>query len=227
MTASKRVYRSPLREDQARRTRAAVLDAAGACFLERGYAATTMRDVATRAGVSVQTVFGQGSKAGLLLACVDRAVVGDDDAVPLAEREPFVRFMTAPDLDGKLAAMGQLARRYVPQTLPMIWVFTDAAAGDPEIAQAWAEYEQRRRTDVRALVSALEPWLRRDLDVERATDIYWAFFCEAPARGLIRGLGWTVDQYADLLVDTLRRLLLDEPTTPAQGPNRTSAPTGR
>ena len=53
MTEGKRVYRSPLREEQARQTRAAVLDAAGACFLERGYAATTMRDVATRAQVSV------------------------------------------------------------------------------------------------------------------------------------------------------------------------------
>ena len=209
MTASKRVYRSPLREEQARRTRAAVLDAAGACFLERGYAATTMKDVATRADVSVQTVFGQGSKASLLLACVDRAVVGDDEAVPLAERDLFVRFMTAPDLEDKLTALRQITRRHVPQTLPMIWVFADAAAGDAEIGRAWAEYEQRRRTDVRAMVGALEPWLRRDLDVERATDVYWAFFSDAPARSLIQGLGWTVEQIVELLTDSLRRLLLE------------------
>jgi AcrR family transcriptional regulator len=209
MTEGKRLYRSPLREEQAQRTRAAVLDAAGGCFLERGYAATTMKDVATRAGVSVQTVFGQGSKASLLLACVDRALVGDDEAAPLAEREPFLRLLTAPDLDGKVAALGQFARRHITQTLPMIWVFTDAAAGDAEISQAWAEYERRRRTDVRALVGALEPWLRRDLDVERATDIYWALFSDATARSLVRGLGWTVDQVADLLDDALRRLLLE------------------
>jgi AcrR family transcriptional regulator len=209
MTEGKRVYRSPLREEQARRTRSAVLDAAGACFLDHGYAATTMRDVAARAGVSVQTVFGQGSKASLLLACVDRAVVGDDEAVPFAEREVFVRFLTAPDLDDKLAALTEITRRHVPQTLPMIWVFVDAAAGDAEIAAAWAEYEQRRRTDVRALVGALAPWLRRDLDVGRAADIYWAFFSEAPARSLVHGLGWTVDEIADLLTDTLRRLLLE------------------
>ena len=30
----------------------------GQCFLDRGYAATTMRDIAKAAGVSVQTVFG-------------------------------------------------------------------------------------------------------------------------------------------------------------------------
>ena len=45
-----------------------MLDAAGRCFVDKGYAGTTMRDVADAAGVSVQTVFGQGSKASLLLA---------------------------------------------------------------------------------------------------------------------------------------------------------------
>jgi AcrR family transcriptional regulator len=62
-----------LRAEQAQRTRAGVLEAAGRCFVARGYAGTTMRDIAEAAGVSVQTVFGQGSKAALLLASVDRA----------------------------------------------------------------------------------------------------------------------------------------------------------
>jgi hypothetical protein len=71
----------------------------------------------------VQTVFGQGSKAALLLGCVDRAVVGDDEAVALAAREPFVRFVEAPDLPGKLAAFRDLSRRYIPQTRPIAVVF--------------------------------------------------------------------------------------------------------
>lgn len=208
MTAGKRVYRSPLREEQARRTRAAVLDAAGRCFLDRGYAATTMRDIADAAGVSVQTVFGQGSKAALLLGCVDRAVVGDDDAVALAAREPFARFLDAPDRAGKLAAFGDLARRYIPQSSPMGVVFAAAAAGDPEIAEAWAEYERRRRADTRVLVASLEPWLREGLDVEAATDILWGAFSDFTIEALMRRRGWTLDRYADFLVDAVERLLL-------------------
>jgi AcrR family transcriptional regulator len=208
MTAGKRVYRSPLREEQARRTRTSVLDAAGRCFLGRGYAATTMRDIAIQAGVSVPTVFGLGSKAALLLACVDRAVVGDDEAVPLAARSSFVRFVQAPDLEGKLAALGELARGYTPRLMPMIGVFADAAAGDAEIAAAWAVYEDRRRQDMRAMVGTLEPWLREDLDVERATDVYWAVFSDRLSRNLLGVRGWTVDEYADFVVDTVRRLLL-------------------
>jgi AcrR family transcriptional regulator len=209
VTEGKRVYRSALRAEQARRTRAAVLDAATRCFLAKGYAATTMKDVAAEAGVSVQTVFGQGSKASLLLGCVDRAVVGDDEEVPLAQRELFVRLVSAPDRDIKLAAAREMARTYVPLTVPTIRVFADAAAADGEIAEAWAEYERRRFQDARVLVASFEPWLRKGLDVDRATEIFWALFSHAPAATLVWERGWTVEEYADFLVDAVARLLLD------------------
>jgi AcrR family transcriptional regulator len=209
MSEGKRVYRSTLRAEQARRTRAAVLDAAARCFLDKGYASTTMKDVAAEAGVSVQTVFGQGSKASLLLGCVDRAVVGDDDDVPFAARELFVRVVSAPDLASKLAAAREMVRTYVPLTVPMIRVFADAAAGDAEIATAWAEYERRRLEDQRVLVGSFEPWLREGLDVDAATEIFWALFSHTPAVTLVWERGWSVDEYADFLVDAVGRLLLD------------------
>ncbi|TFV81360.1 TetR/AcrR family transcriptional regulator [Blastococcus sp. CT_GayMR20] len=209
MTAGKRVYRSPLREEQARQTRVAVLEAAGECFLDRGYAATTMRDIADAAGVSVQTVFGQGSKASLLLACVDRAVVGDDEAVALAAREPFVRFVEATDPAGKLAALADMARRYIPQAIPTIGDFARAAAVDREIAAAWEEYEQRRRRDARALIGSLGPWLRTGMDVETATDVFWGLFSNAPVEALMGRRGWSLERYVDFVVDSVERLLLD------------------
>src|SRR4051812_8171408 len=209
MAEGKRVYHSPLRAEQARRTRAAVLDAAGRCFLEKGYAATTMKDVAARAGVSVQTVFGQGSKASLLLACVDRAVVGDDEEAPLAQRELFVRLVQAPDRADKLAAVRELVLQYVPEAVPMLQVFAAAAAGDGEIAEAWAEYERRRFADQRVLIGSFEPWLRDGLDADRAAEISWGLFTHVPVLNLMRGRGWTLEQYADFLVDALERLLLD------------------
>jgi AcrR family transcriptional regulator len=209
MAGGKRIYRSPLRAEQAQRTRAAVLDAAGRCFLERGYAATTMKDVAAEAGVSVQTVFGQGSKASLLLACVDRAVVGDDEDVPFRQRALFQRVLQAPERADKLDAAREMARTYVPLTVPMIRAFADAAAGDAEIAEAWAEYERRRFQDAGVLIGAFEPWLREGLDPDRATEIFWALFSHVPIGNLVRERGWSVDEYADFLVDAVERLLLD------------------
>ena len=127
MTEGKRVYRSALRTEQAQRTRAAILDAAAGRFVERGYARTTMRDIARAADVSVQTVFAQGSKASLLLAAVDRALVGDDEAAPLLQRELFQRLFAASDRAEKLGVFREIARVYVPQTGPIMKAFGAAA----------------------------------------------------------------------------------------------------
>jgi AcrR family transcriptional regulator len=208
VSEGKRVYRSALRAEQAQRTRAAVLDAAGRCFVDKGYAGTTMRDVADAAGVSVQTVFGQGSKASLLLACVDRAVVGDDEQAPLLAREGMVRLISSRDRAEKLRLLRETALRFVPQTGPMLKVFADAASVDPEIAAAFAEYGRRRYQDYRALVESFGPWLREGLDVDRATDIFWAVFDHTASDTLIDARGWTLEEYCDWLVDSVERLLL-------------------
>ena len=91
----------------------------------------------------------------------------------------------------------------------MIQVFADAAAGDAEIAEAWAEYERRRLQDGRVMIASFAPWLREGLDVDRATEVFWALFSHAPITNLVRVRGWTVDAYVDFLVDSLDRVLLD------------------
>jgi hypothetical protein len=88
-------------------------------------------------------------------------------------------------------------------------VFSAAAVGDAEIAEAWAEYERRRHLDNRILIGAFEPWLREGLDVDRANDIFWAVFTHVPADNLMRGRGWSLEEYADFLVDAVERLLLN------------------
>ena len=82
-----RRYRSPRREQQARRTRARIIAAAADRFLARGYAATTMRAVAADAGVALPTVeLVFGTKARLLKAVIDTAIAGDDEPVPMLAR---------------------------------------------------------------------------------------------------------------------------------------------
>ena len=54
---SKRTYRSPRREQQARATRLAILEAAHRLFTSDGYTATTMQAVAAKADVATKTVY--------------------------------------------------------------------------------------------------------------------------------------------------------------------------
>src|SRR5213083_2359267 len=63
----KRRYESAHRQEQARQTRRAILDAAAMLFVDPGYAATPLTAVAAEAGVAVQTVYAVfGSKGNLL-----------------------------------------------------------------------------------------------------------------------------------------------------------------
>src|SRR4029453_6399675 len=68
----KRGYASVVRREQAARTRARILDAAGPLFEADGYARTTMRGIAQHAEVAADTVYATfGSKARVLTALID------------------------------------------------------------------------------------------------------------------------------------------------------------
>src|ERR1700741_3590938 len=93
--AKRSPYRSRLRAEQAAVTRRLVLDAAPRLFLERGYVGTSIDAIAEEAGVGRSTVFAAaGGKPWLLKTAYDRAIVGDDEQVPFAER-PEVRKLSA------------------------------------------------------------------------------------------------------------------------------------
>ena len=62
--AKKRSYSSAVREENAAQTRVRILEAAGDLFASNGYAGTTIREIADRANVAVDTVYAVfGNKA--------------------------------------------------------------------------------------------------------------------------------------------------------------------
>src|SRR4051794_13637742 len=90
---SPRAYRSELRQRQARETKLRVVAVAADLFAELGYARTTLAKIAEAAGVSVETVQAQGSKAALMIASVEFAafgVTGDHSVLDLDIGRRFV-----------------------------------------------------------------------------------------------------------------------------------------
>jgi TetR/AcrR family transcriptional regulator, regulator of autoinduction and epiphytic fitness len=95
--AVKRRYESAHRQQQARQTRRAILDAAAVLFVDPGYAATPLTAIAAKAGVAIQTVYKVfGSKQALLSTLVDITIAGDDEPVALPDRQ-FVADIRALD----------------------------------------------------------------------------------------------------------------------------------
>ena len=123
---SRRRYRSPLREQQAVQTRSAVIAAGIRLFGEKGWAGTGMRDVAAAAGVAIETVYASfRSKRELLTACIDRAVVADDEPVPLADRSSFLALGHGTRVQRAAAAAALAGRSETPDTCdPIIDVMT-------------------------------------------------------------------------------------------------------
>ncbi|MEV4142692.1 TetR/AcrR family transcriptional regulator [Amycolatopsis sp. NPDC049691] len=138
----RRRYSSPVRSARARQTRAHVVATAGRLFAERGYAGTSMRQIAAAAEVSLETVTQTGRKADLLLAAFRDGFAGNPDAVDL---DGLVGRSTLEDLPELVARLASGVRRSLP-----IWrAFTTAAMADPAVAAVRAELAVARRAEIK------------------------------------------------------------------------------
>jgi AcrR family transcriptional regulator len=190
-----------------------VVDAALRLFVEDGYVPTTMGAIAREAGVAVQTLYlSFGSKAGILSAALDVAVVGDDAPVPLMER-PWVEELRAEE-DGRRAVallcreLAQLLRRVAP-----LHAAIRAATGDAEVA-AFLERDQRRRyVTERELVSLLadKSGFNRRMGEARATDVVYGLLSEAVYLLFCVDRGWSVGEWESWVADTLSSQLFPDP----------------
>ena len=146
--AGARRYRSPRREQQARRTRARITAAAARQFLARGYAAATMRAVAADAGVALPTVeLVFGTKARLLKAVIDTATFAVR-CWPAVPRPPSA----AAEFTAVFAQqLTDSARRAAGLTL----VALEAARADEDIAAVAAQLMTQRQVMAAWLVDGL------------------------------------------------------------------------
>ena len=152
----KRRYHAPRREEQARRSRRDMLDAGRRLFLEHGYAATTIGMVASEAGVAIQTVYKAfANKSGLVKAIVDVAIVGDDEPVPMMEREFVRKNMAEPDPAQKLRDFGTHLAAVAPRANALTLVVRDAAVADPAAADVWRQLQTERLTGMTAFAHHL------------------------------------------------------------------------
>jgi AcrR family transcriptional regulator len=208
-----RGYRSPLRERQAANSRAAVLAAAAELFVEQGYGATTIDQVAQRAGVSKPTVFtAVGNKQTLLKAVRDVAMAGDDDPTPVSERPSVQRAREAPDVRTALTEIAAHVAALQARYAPVDEVLRGAAAGgEKELRELWQASEEQRHTGAGMLVDILlgKGALRAGLERDTAVDVLALFMAPDVHHRLVTRRGWSPAVYRAWLERTLAAQLLD------------------
>lgn len=203
---TRRVYRSPRRQQHAAETREQILSAASTLFGTRGWSATGMRDVAREAGVAVETVYANfGAKTELLMAAIDVGVVGDAEPVPLAERREFA-VLASGDLTARVAAAAKLVTDINQRTSGLRRALGEAAVSEPALAERLVQGENRRRVNVQQAVElvtgrSVDPGVRDGVWAVTSVDVFH----------LLTGIaGWSLRRYREWVAQTVGRLLADE-----------------
>jgi AcrR family transcriptional regulator len=208
---SSRKYSSPLRAGQAAATRQQVLDAGWLMFTTRGYAATTVADVAEAAGVSVDTLYATvGRKSVLLRAVIESAISGTPETVPAEERDYVRQVRAAPDAATALRIYAKAIVGLSPRTAPIFAALRDAARTDPACAALDDEISSRRASNMLLMAHELRTkgGLRSDLDDRFVADTIWATAGSEHYLQLVRGRGWTAEQFGNYLTELWTRTLL-------------------
>ncbi len=207
----KRRYHAPRRLERAATTRRSILAAARQLFVENGYTATTVTQIAHEAGVSLDTVYATvGRKPALLRELVETAISGTEQAVPADQRDYVARMRAADSAQDMITIYAHAITAIQQRLAPVFLALRDAASTDPDCAALWTEIGERRAANMRRLAAGLRAkgGLRSDLSDDQVADIIWTMNSSEYWVLLVRERSWTADQFAEWLADAWNRLLL-------------------
>jgi AcrR family transcriptional regulator len=214
-TQPQKRYASQVRDEQARRTRRAIVTAAHDLFLAQGYAATTIDGIAEAAHVSRRTVFNSvGGKVALLKLALDWAIVGDDEPIPLADRPAIKAILAESDPRKALVLWAQTMTDIAARTTPLAEVLIAAADTDRAAAQLLAEANRRRMQGATVFIRYLASLdgLAAGLTEQHAAELCWALTDGHLYRLLVAQRSWSTPDFNRWLSDSLAAALLPAST---------------
>ncbi len=197
-----------VRGAKTRATQRKIVNAATDLFITEGYHATTLEQIAVRAGVAVQTVyFHFGNKRSLLKQAVDVAAVGDDESSGVLDRPWLEEARAEPDPRRVLELWVGYGRGVLTRVGPIMKVVQDAAVVDPEMAEQWTLNETQTAAAFRVLAEQLDTMGALRVPVEEATDILCAI-SGVRMYLVLADRGWSTEQWERFVADTLAHALL-------------------
>ncbi len=167
-----------------------IVDAAAGLFVSEGYARTTVRAIAGRAGVAPDTVYAVfGSKVGVLTAVLN-ARLAPSGEVSVMDRPESRAVRDEPDQRRQLHRFAHDMAGVSARIRPIYEVLRTAGAVEPEVGEVFAELERHRLAHIRQLAG----WFARRgplrVSRDRAAEILWVLASPDVARMLcdVRGV---------------------------------------
>jgi TetR/AcrR family transcriptional regulator, regulator of autoinduction and epiphytic fitness len=197
-----RRYESPKRQEQARATRRAIVEAARALFLARGYAQTTIEAIAREAGVAVQTVYAAfGSKPEVLKTVIDVAVAGHDTPAALVDDDALSAIGDEPDLDRRVRMFAALLADVQGRTAAVAQVAREAASADREAAEVWRAMQASRAAGMAEAARSLAGVGPGTL--EQIADVLYVLTSPEVYQLFVVDRLWTPERYREWLVESV------------------------
>jgi AcrR family transcriptional regulator len=206
------------RAQKAQETRRRILQAALELFVQDGYGATNLQDVAARAGVAVQTIyFVFSNKRTLLKELVDVTIAGDDEAVATMDRPWFTDSLAADTAQAMLDAYVAGTTSVLERVAPINRVLEAAAASDPEVAALWpSDVDPRYVVHQRAADTLVaKPGARADVSAQEAADLLFGLLSPELYLLFVRERGWPIERWKRWVGQTLSSQLCS-PSFPEQ-----------
>lgn len=191
-----------------------MIQAAHRLFVEHGYAATSIRQIADEARVGEQTVYRVfDNKAALLREVLLATVSGGTPASVAREMGDFMASVGAEQTPSErirvVAAWSASVYQRGAADLEEV-VFAGAAA-DPRVEDLAHYMKEQRYGDIRALVPAVagDAGPPRGMTFDDIADYIYAVWSSPVYRMLVTDRGWSLEKYIDWCVLMVERMFLD------------------
>ncbi len=208
---TRRAYDVSGRQQRALENQERMLDVARRLFAERGYAETTIEEIAKGAGVAVPTVYAAfQSKRGVLDALLRRQVAGEPGGPPLTQTAGAQEVAAATDPREVLRRFVQHLNGVHDRVAPSYDVMKNAARAEPDVAELLDRMQRYRYGNLETLAHRLAELgaLRTGLTHEDVSRTLWVLTSLEVRQLLTVGAGWSTERYLGWLEDLLRTSLL-------------------
>jgi len=157
---------------------------------------------------TVESLFG--TKARVLKAAIDVAIAGDDEPVPMLDRNWAAAALAAEGVDELLSIVAGVIGPAQARSAGLVLAVFEGSSTDDALAALAARMTAQRAGTAEWLVDALtrKAPLRAGCTRLEAVDTVWVLMDPAVFDRLIRQRHWTRERYQDWFARSVRRLLV-------------------
>jgi AcrR family transcriptional regulator len=196
----KRPYDSTRRQEQAGETRLRILGAAHQLFVAQGYGRTTIADIASTAGVAVETIYAAfRNKPTLLRHVWYLSSRGDEEDVRLLDRPEIRAVLAEPDLATRFGRHAVVVTALCRRITPLLTALQGAAASEPAATAMLAEWDERRLDACATYAAAAAATGQLAVSEAECRDVLAATMDGTLWKRLVAESGWPNERFATWL----------------------------